>query len=136
MKRDEIWARIIEVHQYAKELMIKGEEIGSAFEYETFIQPLQEQRHALEHIVRARYSELNPENDEDDKYIEQNLEKALGHEYRCFFDIADWVSITIRDSIIRQLSKYSSDCISFVFPDYYEKIRPLLEKISQVLKVL
>lgn len=121
---EEIWKNIVEIHQFAKELWIIGEEISG----QTFIQPLQEQRHALEHIIRARIEEQ--QENRNDKYIQRNLEKALGHEYRSFFDVADWVSLNIREKIQNLMGGYSSDCIAKVFPVYYQEIRPTLEKMN------
>jgi len=97
------WAKIIEIHQYSKELWIIGEEISG----ETLIQPLQEQRHALEHIVRSRICEMDRGINDD--YVQINLERALGHVYRSFFDVADWVSLNIRGKIQDLMKGYSSE---------------------------
>jgi hypothetical protein len=111
-------------------LLIKGEEIS--LNLDGFIQPFKEQRDALEHIIRARASELDIVKDIEDtaKYITGNLEKALGHEYRAFFDIADWVGIIIREKVTELMSPYSHECISRVFPLYYIDIRPKLERAN------
>ena len=78
----EIWLRIITIHQYAKDLLIKCEEIDS-HQLSGFIQPFKEQRDALEHIMRAQaaFYDINDDISDDvkEKYINWNLEKALGH---------------------------------------------------------
>ena len=38
-------------------------------------------------------------------YVKKNLEKAYGHEYRAFFDTADWLSYNLRKSIRERLRK-------------------------------
>jgi len=117
------WAKIVEIHQYSKELWIIGEEMGM----ETFIQPLQEQRHALEHIVRSRIVEMDKGINDD--YVQINLERALGHVYRSFFDVADWVNLGIKTEVTELMKGYSSECIAKEFPIYYQEIRPTLERM-------
>ncbi len=126
--RRDIWRRFLEVHQYVKDLTLAGEESG--YELETFLQPLQEQRHALEHIVRARAAEFGIKESPAPDYIDNNLDKALGHIYRCFFDTADWLSINIRGKIIDTFEPYSRQSLVDLVPEYYQKIRPQLERIN------
>lgn len=128
---DEIWKRIIIVHQYSKDLLLKGEEIN--LKLDGFIQPFKEQRDALEHIIRvqaAKYNIVSDIEEDKEKYISGNLEKVLGHEYRAFFDIADWVSINIRVNVTNFMSPYTPECITKAFPSYYADIRPQIEKAN------
>ena len=126
---NETWEKIIKVHQYAKSLSLKAEEFDSHLK--TFLQPAKEQRDACEHIIRAMAGKFNLRDaPSDDDYILSNLDKALGHEYRAFFDTADWLGITIREKIQNMLAPYNNTCLTEVIPDYYKKIRPRIENIT------
>ena len=48
-----------------------------------------------------------PEDVDCKLYVKKNLEKAYGHEYRAFFDTADWLSYNLRKSIRERLRKMS-----------------------------
>jgi hypothetical protein len=122
---DEVWRQIVEVHNRAKELFILAEEMDRRFE--TFLQPVQELKHALEHIVRARARELGITGNPDSDYVDESLRKAFGHEYRAFFDVADWLGVALREKAIDQMSRYSPACISRYFREWYEMLRPKLE---------
>ncbi len=134
---EETWRRIIEIHQYAKDLMLLGEEYDP--KHRTFLQPMKEQRDALEHIIRARSKELgvlDVDEQKNEGYIRGNYDKALGHEYRAFFDCADRLSIVFRETITKSVSVYSNQVLTAAFPDYYEHIRPkvteLCAKVAEV----
>ena len=129
---DEIWKTIVQVHQQAKSLMLIAEELDP--EFSTFVQPVRELRDALEHIVRAKAVETGiappPNNINKDDYIRTSYGKALGHEYRAFFDVADWLSMTIREKVLGLMEDYSKETITNVVPSYYQEWRPAIEKVS------
>lgn len=138
----DIWKKLIQVHFEAKSLFILAEE-NELREFKDFIQPVQEQRHAQEHIMRAaavafgtNFAEKLSEDDValsiDDRVIKQ-LDKALGHEYRAFFDAADWLMIECRERAQEALSKYSHEEIAANVPDYFPSIRPALEKAAALI---
>ena len=56
----------------------------------------------------------------DENYIKTNFEKAIGHEYRAFFDTADFLSIVLRQKIAERLSQYSLLEIKSVWEEYDE----------------
>lgn len=128
MQHDETWRDVIHVHQHVKGLMLQGEELD--LEQNTFIQPIRELRDALEHIIRVRAAEMGIGEDCDDKYIKVNLDKALGHEYRAFFDVADWVSIEMRGIIRSLVEPFSPECLTAVVPEYYGTYKVEIEQIS------
>ena len=105
------------------------EELGP--DHETLIQPLQEYRHALEHIVRSRAADLRLVTNDQEEYALDSLSRALGHEYRAFFDIADWSGIRIREKLLSDMGPYSTECISKAFLKYYADIRPEVEKFGR-----
>jgi hypothetical protein len=126
----ELWRAIIEVHNRAKAIYLLAEEFDPNFQ--GFIQPVFELRHALEHIIRGKASELGMEGvGRDADYQRASLEKALGHMYRAYFDGADWFSVSMRERIIKTLSPYSREMIVTVLPSYYMEMRPRIDAICQ-----
>jgi hypothetical protein len=126
------WSRIIEIHNHTKSVFLCAEEFDSQFL--DFVQPVLELRNAFEHIIRLKAAELGINNEKDadsDNYIPHSFNKALGHEYRAFFDAADWFSVCIRERIIKILTQYSSECIDAVLPNYYSELRPAIDKTCQ-----
>ena len=96
---------ICEIHSYTKKYLLLAEELSE--EGYTFLQPLKEHRDAYEHLMRvfslpARYSE--PIKINHNTYIKENIKKALGHEYRAFFDTMDWLTYICRKYIRQTLS--------------------------------
>jgi len=126
------WSKIVQLHRATKELTLLAEE--HELEWRKFIQPAMEEGHALEHIIRSKAAELGSladlEPDNKLGYIDKNLDKAIGHLYRAFFDTADWLSVILRQKIINALKMYDNRCITAVMPEYYQKIRPNLEQIN------
>ncbi len=132
----EKWELIVVVHNTAKSLLIKAEEVDP--DHEFYYPPLIQQRDALDHIIRAACAWLNPtelrKNPQGKppnaaEYIERQMDKALGHAYRALFDAADWLSIVYRERIRETLSSYTTATIHAVLPDYHHVIEPRIEKI-------
>jgi len=134
MELNEIWKNICIIHEQQKKLNILGEEFGKDFL--GFYQPNNELKNALEHLIRAKSQELglrtlNPETDlSEDDYILSNTRKAMAHEYRAFFDTADFLSVTIRGRILKALSSYSPIEISTAIPEYYKDHRKRIDEIT------
>jgi len=126
------WARLVEIHNHAKSVFLCAEEFDPGFL--EFVQPVMELRNGFEHIIRAKAAELGMNGEADAKgseYVPQSLDKAIGHEYRAFFDAADWFSVCIRDRIAKTLDQYSHEHIVAVLPDYYTKLRPQIDQTSR-----
>ncbi|RJP32406.1 MAG: hypothetical protein C4527_06110 [Candidatus Omnitrophota bacterium] len=129
------WEEIIRLHQNLKYIVLKAEELTK--EKETYIQPILEQRDALDHFIRSKAAELGLlEKTKDSYYIEQQFEKMKGHLYRAFFDAADWASTSIRDEVDFVLSRYTHECIVAVIPEYYEEIIPSIDNISNKIALI
>ncbi len=134
-KIDQVWKQIIEIHNETKILYLLAEEICPSFK--TFIQPNNELKHTLEHIIRSKALEVGiaeknfDSNEAKIEYLVESYTKALGHEYRAFFDSADWISIHLRSEIINILTPYSTDCIVNVLPDYYSKDKKRIDEINK-----
>lgn len=133
------WFKIIKLYSTTKTLTILAEE-HEPEEWKKFLQPAMEEGYALAHIMRAKAAKLgfseDLEPDSKPGYIEKNLDKAIGHFYRAFFDTADWLSVIMRQKIINALKTYDNICITSVMPEYYQTIRPNIEKInSEIAKI-
>ena len=131
----EIWEKICRVFLATKELTIKIEEIND--EHKAFLQPVNELKSALDHIIRVQAAELNLcEIVESSQYIKSNLDKTLGHMYRAFFDAADYFSLILREKILKVLQKYSSDTIHKVITDYYSHKKVFIENLNDEIVVI
>lgn len=94
---------ISQVHMYTKHYLLIAEEISE--EGITFLQPLKEHRDAYDHLVRVFALPMKEtENLDVEKYVLDNVKKAFGHEYRAFFDTADWLTYICRKYIREELS--------------------------------
>ncbi|NBH15451.1 hypothetical protein D3Z36_15005 [Lachnospiraceae bacterium] len=92
-----------QVHMYTKHYLLISEEISE--DGITFLQPLKEHRDAYDHLMRVfALSMKDREGAEAEKYALDNVKKAFGHEYRAFFDTADWFTYICRKYIREELS--------------------------------
>lgn len=115
------WNDFYKIHNMTKEMYIKSEEYDDDFC--SLMQPIKEQRDALDHIVRSYQAIISNKNEHFDKeYIRKNFDKALGHMYRAFYDTADILSISLREQISKTLNNYSYREIISCWEDY-EDIR-------------
>ena len=119
------WNDFSYIQQATKKLYIMAEEYNEELRF--FIQPIREQRDALEHIVRALslyYENPTGLTEDDERQISKNLSSALGHIFRAFFDSADVLSVELRYDMSQILKKYSYKKIIEVWPNYeaYRKI--------------
>ena len=79
------WRQISNIHLLTKHYLLIAEEIDER----AFIQPLKEHRDAYDHIIRIYGIDFTEKKAANLKqYKESNMKKALGHEYRAFFDTA------------------------------------------------
>lgn len=97
-----------QIHMLTKHYLLIAEEVSE--EGVTFLQPLKEHRDAYDHMMRVFYLPRKledadtPSDFDRDSYIAKNVEKAVGHEYRAFFDMADWLTFICRRKIREELS--------------------------------
>jgi hypothetical protein len=130
------WTSIVKIHNMTKILVIRAEEIDPQHEF--YFPIIIQQRDAMDHIMRAAYASFDPERikkshpeiSDIKDYTKRQIDKALGHMYRAFFDAADWLSILYRERIRDVMSNYSSKTIYSVLPTYNEKIVPRIEEIT------
>ncbi|MCX7429120.1 MAG: hypothetical protein NTW96_26280 [Planctomycetia bacterium] len=133
---DEVWRAIVEIHNESKALFLLCEELEPRH-FKAFLQPFNELRHAYEHAIRCMANQLRlDERSPDKKYQLESLNKTLGHEYRGFFDSADWLAIILREEIRTVLQPYSPACILASLPEYYSQDRIRVVEISEAIAKL
>lgn len=130
MLNKELIEKIYHIHTKSKDFALKAEEFG--IDFKGYLQPYNELKNAYEHMLRAQFVDLGVQEEDDSaKYVSSNLDKALGHEYRAFFDTADYLSMTLRQRIHESLREFSSDVISKAIPTYYSLIKPRILEINE-----
>ena len=120
------WEKYNYVYNKQKELCILSEEYDN--ELCTFVQPIKEQKDSLDHITRAYkdyYDSISCKNSADAK-IEDNLDKALGHIFRAYYDTADFLSIVIRRTLSMHLQQFTYKQIITVWREYEDNRRWLV----------
>ncbi|ODS36389.1 hypothetical protein BEH94_12075 [Candidatus Altiarchaeales archaeon WOR_SM1_SCG] len=120
---------ICELYDKTKNWMLYAEEIDH--EFKAFIQPVNELRHAFDHLMRLAAVKLEIRPEPGEGYVKNQLEKVLGHVFRGAFDTLDKLSITLREKITNELSPFSVYAIQAALPDYYSKIKPDIEEITE-----
>lgn len=126
------WTDFCKVQQKLKEFYIKSEEYSKDFS--TILQPIKEQKDALEHIVRVYWEIISGEREGEDKqkYIDDNFSKAMGHIYRAYYDTADIFTIILREKISDYLSLFNCKQILGEWKEYEEE-RKYLIKVNDTI---
>ncbi len=119
------WKELIELFNTTKWLYALCEEIDPDFC--TNLQPLNEFRAALDHLMRIMAIQNLTEY--ADKSAVDESKKLRSHLRRALFDISDMLSMHYRNKIVDMLKKYSVDEIQQVMPTYYSTIKPRFEQI-------
>lgn len=132
-KRQEInWEEIFSLYNTIKWLYALCEETDT--DLNTNLQPLNEFRAALDHLMRiVAIQNLDEYKDKD---ANDEVKRLRSHLRRAFFDICDMLAINYRNKIIDVLQDYTVDEIQRALPDYYSKIRPRIEQISEEIASL
>lgn len=107
-----------------KELYIECEETDP--ELLTNLQPLNEFRAALDHIMKMWYAQQKGNHDE----VLDQFRKLNSHLDRSFYDICDMLSINYRNQIVSILEVYDVDVIRTALPTYYSEMKPQIDAIS------
>lgn len=134
MDSNAYWLKLLERYLTVKRVYIECEETDP--ELKTNLQPLNEFRALLDHIMRLVAMELNVKNlsePERTSQFQEECRKANSHICRAFYDICDMASINYRNKICGLLEPYSSDAIMSALPEYYSRQRPRIDEISQTI---
>lgn len=133
----EYWDNICELFSKIKKYLLLIEELES--EHATVMQPVKEQRDALDHIVRAYgiYTYLNNSSSDNEKWNDfyKEFERAKGHLERALNDSADILSIILRERISAYLSDFSYKEILSKWSDYPNE-RKFLIKVDEQISML
>lgn len=113
-----------------KNLFIRAEELLEEMSF--FVAPVLEHRDALEHIMR--YFDLKNREGLSDAAVKE-LDKALSHELRAYFDIADYISVTIRQQIADSLKKASSKKIQKVWNEYIDLKKWIVKTSEEIAEI-
>lgn len=116
-----------EVYNAYKKLFIRAEE--KLEEMNFFVAPMLEHRDAIDHLMR--YFNLTSGKAMSEEALKQ-LDKALGHEYRAYFDVADYICITVRSKIAESLKGISKRKIQSIWKEYSD-IRQKVTKTSEAI---
>lgn len=131
---DNNWEILCKIHILTKHYTLLAEEYN--INTRAFLQPMKEQKDAYEHIIRAytKKCERCALSEDDQEYMSKNIEKAIGHEYRAYFDTIDYLTICLRELIAKELANISYKELVEIYPDYdkYKKILiDIPEKIAE-----
>lgn len=126
------WEDIVSLYNTIKSLYALCEETDP--ELNTNLQPLNEFRAALDHLMRIIGIEKTDGYEE--KSAVDEAKKLRSHLRRALFDICDMVSINYRTKIIDVLEDYEVEEINSAIPTYYSKMRPRIEEISEEIATL
>jgi len=124
--------KLYNVYTESKTLFIEAEERLPEMKF--FPAPTLEHRDALEHIMR--YFELSIDGVISEA-AEKELDSALGHEMRAFFDTADFICINVRKQMSASLKRIPTRKINRVWSDYWkikEQIFILSDEIADIRK--
>ena len=97
------WIQVLEKYSVIKEVYIECEETDP--ELKTNLQPLNEFRAALDHMMKILMAYYQ---DEDEDEYQRQVDKLISHLNRAFYDICDMVSINYRNKIVDTLELYET----------------------------
>lgn len=135
---EDVWDKIVRVHGHAKRLTLRAEELDPEGEF--FFPPVLQQRDAHDHVVRAQAAMLGLKEFDTPSaradYVRDTLDKAPGHEYRAFFDIADWLAILYREKRASFVRGHSASSMDAVVPWYYREMVPNVERLHREIEAI
>lgn len=121
-----------QVHMFTKHYLLIAEEISE--EGVTFLQPLKEHRDAYDHLIRVFTLAIKPDSELDvEQYILDNIKKAFGHEYRAFFDMADWFTYICRKYVREELSFHSKRKKYKEKFDDFESVKKFINEVPYMI---
>lgn len=131
---DDNWEILCKIHILTKHYTLLAEEYNISTR--AFLQPMKEQKDAYEHIIRAytRKCEKCVLSEDDQEYMSKNIEKAIGHEYRAYFDTIDYLTICLRELIANELSGVSYKDLVEAYPEYDKYKKILIDIPEQIVK--
>lgn len=130
-KREEQYkSNLYNTYIESKNLFIDAEELLEKMSF--FVAPVLEHRDALDHIMR--YFNLKNKKGLSEEAIKE-LDRALEHELRAYFDIADYICITIRQEISSSLKRISSKKIQKVWGEYSDIKKRIVKSSEEIAAI-
>lgn len=117
-------------YKESKNLFICAEELLEQMSF--FVAPVLEHRDALDHIMR--YFDLKSKDGLSEEAIKE-LDRALSHELRAYFDIADYICITIRQQIANSLKQINSKKIQKVWDEYIDIKKRVVKASEEIAEI-
>ncbi len=134
------WNRFCGLFSQTKKYLLLIEEVEP--QHATVMQPIKEQRDALDHIVRAYnlFDHFESETDDDKKKklvqnCQKEFERAKCHMERALNDCADILSIILREKISTYLSEFNYRSIVSVWKDYPVERKFLIKVDEEISKL-
>ncbi len=118
-------SEISKIYFINKEYFIKSEELLEGLNF--FIAPLMEHRACLDHMMRY-FNKIDASN-------ESQLEKALAHEIRAFFDVADYICIGIREYISKRLNRLRKNYIKKIWTEYLSQKERIYNSSLEIAEI-
>lgn len=138
-KEKELLDNLTYVYLKNKCYFIRAEELLESLKF--YLAPLVQHRDALDHIMRGFESIGFKDEVSSDEVIKhhkkcvEQLDKALGHELRSFFDIADFVCIKIRLIISERIKRIRYKKIKNVWVNYDDEKKEIYEISERIAEV-
>ena len=134
----EYWNSINELYNKSKEYLLYIEEYD--VDHYTVIQPIKEQRDALDHIMKAysigsQINNLSCNVNSLQEDLHRELDKAKGHLTRALNDCADILSIILREKISVYLCDFKYKQIVSVWSNYPKKREFLIDVDEEIAKI-
>lgn len=126
----QLWHDLHISYSSTKKLLIHAEEKLRTMEL--YPAPLLEHRDALDHLMR--YSKIFEEQGLCKAAVNE-LANAKQHEIRAFYDVADYICITIRKEISDTLDSLSQRKIEKVWPEYKTVRSKVIELSNRIAEI-
>lgn len=129
-KAAQLWHELQFSYYTTKKLFIRAEETLHAMEL--YPAPLLEHRDALDHLMH--YSKIFEKCGLCDDAINE-LANAKQHEIRAFYDVADYICISIRKEIADTLDTLSQKKINRIWPEYRDIRIKVIDISNQIAEI-
>ena len=121
----EQWETLLNRYASFKKLFIECEETDP--ELNTNMQPMNELRAVLDHLIRVIAIEKLGSTEYD---VKSQFDKLSSHIRRAFFDVCDMLAINYRNKIVDALTPFSSKVIIVAVDNYYKEIKPFIGSLD------
>lgn len=127
-KEKELW----DAYSDYKKLFIQAEELLEEMRF--FVAPMLEHRDALDHMMRYLQKTVQRDETAKEEALDE-LKKAIDHEYRAFFDVADYICITVRSRIFDSIKHTPKWRIRSKWTTYSEDRRRIIEISEKIVEI-